>query len=830
MKLPPAPLRATAARPSPVLLRSLALAIVPLAVPALAASWSPVAQAQQQPEMARYDIPPGALAGALNRFAQQAGIALSYPPALAEGQRSPGLQGSHSIASGFAALLQGTGLEAVAGAGGGYSLRALPASAPAAAGAAAGGLLPEVRVSAALPESAHGSVHGYIARRAATATKTDTPLAETSQSISVIGRAQMDDRGVQTVTEAYQYSAGITGDNAADNRYDKPVIRGFAARQYLDGLHLIYGTGVYNMPRVEPFGLERVEILRGPASVLYGANAPGGLVNLVSKRPTGERLAEVGVSVGSFDRREGRFDIGGAVDANGVLSWRLTGLARSGGTQTAFADDDRVFVAPALTWRPNADTSLTLLASYQRDKLGTLINFLPREGTLAPYAYAPRQIPTDFFTGEPAFNTFEREASSAGWAFTHRFREGLTFRQNLRYQRSDMVYQGVYAAGWQPRTPYLRRASLDAYGDLTSLVLDNQLEWRQRAGAWQHTVLAGIDHQKASSYEAQGYGTVGTGLGLIDPQAPLYGQRINPITSYTGSLQHQRQTGAYAQYQGSFDARWFLTAALRRDKASSDTVSSRFNASTRAGTASTAGLDQSDTTYRLGLLYKTANGWSPYLSWSTSFLPQAGVDHLNQPFKPTTARQTEVGVKYQPEGACFQLTGSLYDLRQQNVVASLPEAGLTARRQIGEVRARGLELEALADLPSGFKLTTAWTFMDMEILRGSAAETGKTPTNRPRHMFSAWVDKTIDGGPLTGLSLGVGLRHMGASWGDSANLFKVPSATVVDAAVRYTTGRWRFALNLSNLFDKKYIGTCGSATTCYYEYRRNAKLSANYAF
>ena len=805
-----------------LLSRRLALATLPLALPAAA-----IAQAQQVAPM-RYDIPPGNLVGALNRFAQQAGVALSYTPALAQGRQSPGLQGSHSIASGFAALLRGTGLEAVNGPAGAWSLREAPEPAPVVSGGA-GASLPEVRVDAAR-DSATGPVAGYIARRAATATKTDTPLSETSQSISVVSRAQMDDRGVQTVTEAYQYSAGITGDNAADNRYDKPVVRGFAARQYLDGLHLIYGTGVYNMPRVEPYGLERVEILRGPASVLYGANAPGGLVNLVSKRPGFERIAEIGVSVGSFDRRQAQFDIGGPIDANGVLAWRLTGLKREGGTQTEFADDDRVFVAPSFTVRPNADTSLTLLASYQRDKLGTLINFLPREGTLAPYAYAPGRIASNFFTGEPGFNTFDREASSAGWALSHRIADGLSLRQNLRYQRSRMVYQGVYAAGWQPGTAYLRRASLDAYGDLSSFVLDNQLEWQRRTGAWQHTVLAGVDYQKAGSYEAQGYGTVGTGLGLINPFAPVYGQRINPIASYTGTEQHQRQTGAYLQYQGAVDDRWFLTAALRRDRAKSQTVTTRFNPATRIGTPSLAGIEQNDTTYRLGLLYKTASGWSPYLSWSTSFLPQAGVDHLNQPFKPTTARQAEVGLKYQPADAGFQVTGSLYDLRQQNVVASLPEAGITARRQIGEVRSRGLELEALADLSSGWKLTAAWTYMDMEILRGGPAEIGKTPTNRPRQMFSAWLDKTVVEGPFAGLGVGVGVRRIGSSWGDSANTFQVPSATVLDAALRYATGRWRFALNVSNLFDRKYIGTCGSATTCYYEYRRNATLSANYAF
>lgn len=770
-----------------------------------------------------YAIPAGPLGPALNRFAQDAGITLSYESALASGKTSAGLRGRYTPAAGLAALLAGTGLQAVAQPGGGYALYVAPAAAAPAGGSAA--TLGEVRVTAeAARESAWGPA-GRNARRSAAASKTDTPLLETPQSVSVVTRQQMDERGVQTVTEAIQYSSGITGDNAADNRYDKPVIRGFAARQYLDGLFLVYGSGGYNMPRVEPYGLERVEVLRGPSSVLYGANAPGGLLNMVSKRPTTDTLREVGVTVGSNDRRQGQFDFGGAIDEAGVLSYRLTGLVRKGGTQTEHADDDRVFLAPALTIRPHAGTSFTLLGNFQKDQLGTLINFLPREGTLAPSPYG--RIPSSFFTGEPAFNRFDREQESVGWAFEHALDDQWTLRQNLRYLRSDLVYQGVYAAGWQPGTSFLRRSSLDDYGDLESTVVDTQLQFRTGAGPVRHTFLAGFDYQQASSYEAQGYGTVGAGLGLINPFAPVYGQRINPIATYTASDQEQRQEGVYLQGQSEIDDRWFFTYGLRHDGVDLTTVTSRIATATGATTSTTAHLAQSDTTYRLGAVHKFASGWAPYVSWSTAFQPQTGVDHLGQAFRPTTARQSEVGVRYQPAAGGVQMLASLYDLRQQNVVASVPEGPVLARRQIGEVRSRGVELEGSVDLPARWQLTGAYTYLDMQILQGSAAETGKTPTNRPRHVASLWLEKQL-AGELQGLSFGFGLRYMGTTWGDAANTFEVPSQAVADAALRYRTGQWQVSLNVSNLADKEYVGTCGSATTCYYEYRRNVQLSALY--
>lgn len=690
------------------------------------------------------------------------------------------------------------------------------------------GQLPQVTVRAASAETATGPVGGYVARRSATATKTDTPIAETPQSISVITREQMEDRGVQNLSDAFAYSAGVIGDNVAEARYDKPVIRGFSARQYMDGLYVNYYASGYLMPRVETYGLERVELLRGPSSVLYGANAPGGLVNLVSKRPTAETLREVNLQYGSHDRKQASFDLSGAVDANQTVLYRLTGLFRDSDTQTDYAKDDRVFIAPSITFRPSADTTFTLLSHYQHDKQGTAINFLPREGTIIP-TVGGRKISSSFFTGEPAFNNFDREEMAIGYAFEHRFNDTFKVRQNVRYMHSNLAYNGVYAVGWASQAmTQLRRGSLDSSGKLDTIGIDTQLQSDFATGPVRHTLLVGIDYQHGDFDDRQGFGTVGAGLGLIDPFNPVYGSSINPITSYTNVEQSQRQLGVYFQDQMKLTDRLTFVVGGRQDWADSNTTSTRITPT--AQTPTRTRTDQEDFTYRLGLLYQAPLGITPYISYSTSFQPQAGTDAGGSPFKPTTGKQTEIGVKYQPVGLNSFITAAVYDLRQQNVLTRDPVRP-TFQIQTGEQRSRGFELEGTLDFENGLKAIGSYTLMDMEVTKSNGPDLNKTPTNRPRHVASLWVDYTLRAGVAKGLGLGAGARYIGSSWGDSTNTFKVPSVWLADAAIHYTFDRhWRFALTASNLFDKEYIGQCGSATTCYYGYRRNVLGTVSYRY
>lgn len=687
--------------------------------------------------------------------------------------------------------------------------------------------LPGIVVTGAA-ESPTGPVQGYVASRSATATKTDTALADTPQSISVVTRAQMEDRGVRNLSDAFAYSAGIIGDNVAEARYDKPVVRGFSARQYQDGLYVNYYASGYLMPRVETYGLERVEILRGPSSVLYGANAPGGLVNLVSKRPTTQALREINVQYGSFDSKQAAFDLGGAANAGETVLYRLTGLWRDGGTQTKYADDDRIFIAPAVTFRPSADTSFTLLTHYQHDRQGTAINFLPREGTIVPTVNG-RRIPTKFFSGEPDFNTFDRKEYALGYEFEHRFNSTLRMRQNLRYTHAELDYTGVYGVGWASAAQqFLRRGALDAGGELDTLGVDTQLQADFATGPLRHTFLVGMDYQNGHFDDKQGFGTVGSGLGLIDPFDPVYGSTINPMGSYLYARQKQKQMGLYFQDQIKLTDSVSFVVGGRKDWARANTTSTRALTATGASTVTRSAIEQDDFTYRLGLLYHAPYGFTPYVSYSTSFQPQAGTNAQGQAFDPTTGKQVEVGVKFQPEGSNSFVTAALYDLRQQDVLTA-DSANPTFQVQTGEVRSRGLELEATLDFENGLKAIGSYTFMDLEVTSSNGPDLHKVPTNRPRHTAALWLDYTQRTGALEGLGFGMGGRYIGTSWGDSTNTFKVPAVWLADAALHYTLDRnWRFGLTANNLFDKEYVGQCGSATTCYYGYRRNVIASATY--
>ena len=278
-------------------------------------------------------------------------------------------------------------------------------------------------------------MRGFVATRTGTATKTDTPIIETPQSISVVTTDQVKNQGAETIGAALRYTAGVSGDvnGGSDTRFGGLQIRGFDMTMpglYLDGLRLPSSNYVHFLG-LEAYGAERLEVLKGPSSVMYGGSGTGGILNYVSKLPTAHQFGEMSVSGGSFNRYQGQFDVGGPANKEGTVLWRLTGVVRDGETQVDFTKDNRVFIAPAVTFKPNEDTSITLLANYQKDTAGWGLQFLPASGTA--FANNGRFIPNTRFGGEPNFNQFDTELATAGYLLSHDINEALTFRQNLRY-------------------------------------------------------------------------------------------------------------------------------------------------------------------------------------------------------------------------------------------------------------------------------------------------------------------------------------------------------------------------------------------------------------
>lgn len=781
----------------------------------------PPAHAQSE-AVTQVDIPAGPLTPALNRYAQQAGLVLSFDPALAADKTTAGLHAAATPGQAFEALLDGTGLQAVRGEGRHYTLRLMPV------GTGGVATLPAVTVTGR-PENAWGPVDGYVAHRSATATKTDTALIETPQSISVISQAQMEAQGVGRVDEALRYSAGVRTEPIYDTRRGTFFIRGFNVSnngQYLDGLKLAYSGG-YGGWEVDPYTLERLEVLRGPSSVLYGQNVPGGLVNQVSKRPQDSAAHELSAQVGSFDRVQLSGDFTGPVDEAGHWRYRLTAVGRESGTQTRHVDDDRVLIAPALTWAPSAATSLTLLAQYQKDRTGNTANFLPARGTLWPTDNG--RIPVDFFSGDPTYDATDRRKLQAGYLFEHKASDALTLRQNLRYATLDVDYKSLGAnGGWvETSEPLrrLRRISLVSEEDFHLFSLDNQAQIDMRHGPLAQTLLIGADYQESRFKRLYGLRTAA--VSPIDAFDPDYGSPFpgaRPVPS-NRTDQTRRQFGVYAQDQLKLYDRWVLQLGGRYDWARSGTDETTL----ATGVTRHTPTDDEAFTGKAGLVYLSSVGLAPYVSYSESFEPVSGADAAGSPFKPTRGKQYEAGVKYQPAGGNSFVQASVFELRQTNVpTADLRNPGFSV--QTGEVRSRGLELEGAWEVTRDLNVLASYTYNDVKVTRAAATAVnlGKRPPYIPDHMASLWVDYRIGGsGPLAPLWLGAGVRYMGST-NDIPDAVKVPAYTLVDAALRYDWERYRFTLNASNLFNRQYVAACDSVTNCYYGIERTIMAKVSY--
>jgi iron complex outermembrane receptor protein len=658
-----------------------------------------------------------------------------------------------------------------------------------------------------------------VPTRSASATKTDTPLIETPQSISVVSRELMDARGVTTLNEALGYTAGVKAETyGADPRYDWASLRGFDAYSpgyFRDGLHA-RNNGSWFTWRMDPYGLDRVEVMRGPASVLYGQNTPGGIVNVTSKRPIDEKFGELQLQAGTFGRLQGSLDVGGRIDTDGKLLYRVTGLARDSDYQVDFVPDDKVFLAPALTWRPSARTRVTVLSHFQDVHTGSGINFLPAEGTLLPNPNG--RIPLRRFTGELSFEGYEQTDWAVGSFLDHRASESWSFSQNVRYGSGDLDYKQVYGTGLDASDPSgrtLARGAFSSREQVSAFTIDHQARAILHTGRIQHTALVGVDYQRHGFDQRSAYGSAPS----LDVFSPVYGQPIDEPSPYVVADATLTQAGLYFQDQMKVD-QWVVVLGGRYDHAGTD-VDDHL-------TAERLEQDDDQFTSRAGLVYLAPSGFAPYVSYSESFFPVAGTDpESGQPFKPETGRQYEAGLKYQPAGWNSFLSLAAFDLRRQNYLTTDPATFLS--RQTGEIRSRGLELEAATTLSEGVSLTVAYTWLrDFEIVQSSdPSELGKRQPNVPAHTASLWVHHRFREGALAGVGLGGGARYVGSTFGDLANSseMSVPGFTLFDAALSYEAHVWRLALNVRNLADKTYV-SCWS--TCYYGSSRSTNATLSY--
>jgi iron complex outermembrane receptor protein len=668
-----------------------------------------------------------------------------------------------------------------------------------------------IAANAGARERAGGPVRGFVATRSGTATKTDTPLIETPQSVSVITTDQVRNQGAVSIGEALRYTAGVSGDvnGGSDTRFGGLQIRGFDMTMpglYIDGLR-IPSSNYVHFNGLDPYGAERIEVLKGPSSAMYGGSGTGGLLNYVTKLPTAQQFGEASISGGSFNRYQGQFDIGGPANKEGTVLWRLTGVVRDGETQVDFSKDNRVFIAPAVTIKPNDDTAITLLANYQRDRAGWGLQFLPASGTVWPNN--GRTIPVSFFAGVPSFDAFNTEIASVGYQLSHDFADNLTFRQNLRYAYQHNLEKVFYGGGYTDEAAgQLARYGSTSNSIINSFAVDNQLQGKFTTGVVSHTTLLGVDYRN-SSFRDTAF-AVTTSAPEINVFNPVYSYdwTIGAMNDNTGVK--QSQAGLYAQDQVKLGRLSFQLGGRQ------DFVTTQVD----GGIAdSSVSKDVSAFTARAAVMYNFDNGIAPYFSYSESFLPVLATGPGGQMLNPETGVQYEVGVKYQPLGWNALFTFAAFDLTRDNVVTYAP--GAVFADQTGQVKSRGIELEGTMSLADGWNLRAAYAYVDA-IVTQDPVNVGKAPVTVPLNRASLWSDYTLQSGLLAGVQFGGGIRHVGATWGDDANTFKVGASTVLDALLAYNRDNWRLSLNVTNLADTRYVAACYSLSGCFYAEGRKA--------
>ncbi|WP_262048326.1 TonB-dependent siderophore receptor [Bradyrhizobium sp. Bra78] len=662
-------------------------------------------------------------------------------------------------------------------------------------------------------ETATGPVHGYVATRSGTGTKTDTPLRETPQSISVVTADRVTDQGSTTVQEALRYVPGVFADAyGADSRGDYPRIRGQDPNIYLDGTRVV-NTFNFNEWRPEPYTLERIEVLRGPSSVLYGDTSTAGLLNLISKRPQAEAANEIGVQYGSFNRKQVQLDSTGKLTRDGEWLYRFVGVFRDSNMQTDYVKDDRIVLAPSLTWRPTNNTSWTVLGSYQKDKTGSSTAFLPHEGTLYP---GPNGfIPIKRFTSEPGWDRYRTETGAVSSLFEHRFNDALTVRQNLRYTRVEGIYHGLYPDVYStPDNPFLdaERRTVARYIWARDSVKDNftsdsNAELKFATGALLHKTLFGIDYRGYKERASSGAGYDATPFDLY---APVYTGVTPPVMSAEPDLR-QSQLGLYAQDQLRLGP-WLAVLGLRHDDVTSATQGSPVE-------------HYQATTGRAALIYELPFGVTPYVTYAQSFNPVFGSGVCATVCAPQRGEMVELGFKYNPTPG-NAINGAIFDTTERNRLASDPDNPLISI-QTGKVRIRGAELEVLARITPELDLIGAYTYLDARVESGD--NTGKHVETVPDHQASLWAKYRLSLLGLPGVTLGGGVRYIGTSW-DGTDTIRTPDYTLFDAMVGYETGPWRFQVNASNLFDKRHVTTCLARGDCFLGIGRTVLGSATYKF
>jgi iron complex outermembrane receptor protein len=638
--------------------------------------------------------------------------------------------------------------------------------------------------------------------------KVATSIQNTPASVSVITQKELEQRSVNTTEEALQYTPGVITDYyGTDDRNDYFQIRGFQATTYRDGLTLGSMRGV----REEPFAYERIEVIRGANSTLFGPADAGGSVNFVSKQPRFEQFGQGYATYGSFDHKEVGVDVGDALNDNKTVAGRITAKRQDSDREYDHSQDDNQFVMGGLTWAPTELTSATVILDY-----------LKTESTPNSGGYPlDKEYDRDEFYGEPSYNFHDVERTSISGNFTHDFDNGFVVRSNLRYTdlTDDFGYVFLYDTPGRTGTSVPRyKFGTDTDGHQANGNV--MLQYDHRFENIDSSTLVGLEYLDSSTDATSVYDLASS----IDIANPVHTGVAKSLVPYLTQKDDATTKSLFLQQNLSFYERFILTGGVRRDF---------MDLSTKGVNLYTGAFDEDDdiakTSYRAALTYIVSDEVSTYVSMVESVSPpEVGVD-------PETGKQYELGVKYSPMAIKAIFSAAIYELNQDNVsTAVVQDSGIIEQQTVGESRARGLDLEAKAEVTENVSVVGGYSYLDSEVTRGSLSDDGVTTysikgnrlATAPKHSASLWTYYNVPG---TDVSVGLGARYIGSYYYSTKNDGESDDATLYDAALNYKLYKGTdLALNVSNLFDEQHV--VGSGTSDYYNPGREitAKVSYNW--
>lgn len=777
----------------------LGMVVSSYALPSLA---QPV-NAEHTNPLQQWNIPGGPLEPALDRFARQAGISLSFDAQNVANRSTQGVQGNLETSAALSSLLQGTELQVEQQGPNAYLVIPQPKPAgPLELGATEDYRLAPVIINAKVKASADDDANSVVAKELWVGGKVATSILNTPASVSVVTNKEMQQRSVSTTEEALQYTPGVVSDYyGSDDRNDYFLIRGFQATTYRDGLTLSSMRGV----REDPYAYERIEILRGANSTLFGPADPGGSVNFVTKQPRFEKFGQGYVTYGSYDHAETGIDVGDALNDEQTLAGRFTAKMQNSDREYDHSQDDNRFVMGGLTWAPTDFTSATVVLDYLKT------NSSPNSGG---YPLDKEYDRSDFY-GEPGYNFHDVERTSLSGNITHDFDNGFTLRSNLRYSELTDDFGYVYLSDNASRVgTTIPRYVFGTDSDADQLNGNLMLQYDAQFEHIDSSTLVGVEYLDSTTKQSSVYGLAPS----IDIANPVFTGVPGGITPYTRKKNDATTKAVFLQQNLSFFDRVIATAGVRND--SMDLSSKEY-----IGGEQTEKDNFSETSYRAALTYIVNDEVSTYVSMVESVSPpQVGVT-------PQTGKQYEVGIKYSPMGMDALFSAAVYDLTQENVtIAVVLPSGIIEQQTVGESRVRGLDLEAKAQVTQGISVIGAYSYMESEVLRGSLYDgsslKGNEFTTAPKHTASLWSYYDIPG---TDVSVGLGARYVGAYYMDAANTKKSDGTTLFDAALNYKIAKGTdLALNVSNLFDEQHV--VGSGTANYYNPGREVTAKVSYSW